>query len=83
VSAETAGARRPAAVRAIAALAAEGTALGFCTDCGTHCLGRIVGDIEQNCGSRTMVICAPCDRALRERHRAYARTDLRTPSGTR
>lgn len=65
--------RKRSMAAAIARISTAPVALGFCTDCGAQCRGRVVGSIEQNVACCSVVICGPCDRALHQRRREYDR----------
>ena len=43
-------------------------ARGWCCQCDRDRVGRVVGQVEQNCGpGRVVIICEPCGAALRAR----------------
>lgn len=75
MSAPSARARKQKAAAQVAAIRTASAALGFCTDCGKWCRGRVLGDIEQNIACRSVIICDPCDQAMHARHEKMARED--------
>jgi hypothetical protein len=70
---ERARERKRSKAAAITRIPTAAVAVGYCTDCGARCRGRVVGNIEQNVACCSVVICDPCDRALRQRLREYDR----------
>ncbi|QMU78875.1 hypothetical protein GXW83_27415 [Streptacidiphilus sp. PB12-B1b] len=75
MTAETPRGRKQRQAREIANTPTATEALGFCTDCGASCTGRVVGSVEQNVACASVVICGPCDKALKARHQRWARED--------
>lgn len=54
----------------------SGRARGWCSDCGRHRAGRIIGDVSQNSGSgQTVILCDECDRALKAKHAGLRAAD--------
>ena len=59
----------------------SGRARGWCSGCEKDRTGRIVGDVEQNSGpGAVVIICDPCDAALKAKHAALRQADGKLPS---
>lgn len=44
---------------------------GWCCQCDKDRVGRIAGQVEQNSGpGQVVIICEPCENALRAKHAA-------------